>query len=96
MAHQVDQPIWITTRFEGAWFVGRDLGFGQKNSKDAFSQGSNGRDHNPYGFSIWMAGGGIKGGTVYGSTDDFDIPLPKTNVISMTYGQLYFISWIGS
>jgi hypothetical protein len=31
----------------------------------------NGRDHNPYGFSVWMAGGGIKGGTVHGSTDDF-------------------------
>jgi len=30
-----------------------------------------GRDHNPYGFSMWMAGGGVKGGTVYGSTDDF-------------------------
>ena len=36
-----------------------------------FSQGSNGRDHNPYGYSVWMAGGGIKGGTVHGSTDDF-------------------------
>ena len=31
----------------------------------------NGRDHNPYGFTVWMAGGGIKGGTVYGSTDEF-------------------------
>ena len=31
----------------------------------------NGRDHNHYGFSVWMAGGGIKGGTVYGATDDF-------------------------
>ncbi len=30
-----------------------------------------GRDHNPYGFTMWMAGGGIKGGTVYGSTDEF-------------------------
>ncbi len=30
-----------------------------------------GRDHNHYGFSTWMAGGGIKGGTVYGSTDEF-------------------------
>jgi hypothetical protein len=30
-----------------------------------------GRDHNPYGFSMWMAGGGIKGGTVYGATDEF-------------------------
>ncbi len=34
-------------------------------------QGKNGRDHNPYGFSFWMAGGGIKGGTVHGATDDF-------------------------
>ena len=30
-----------------------------------------GRDHNHYGFSVWMAGGGIRGGTVYGATDDF-------------------------
>jgi uncharacterized protein DUF1501 len=30
-----------------------------------------GRDHNPFGFSMWLAGGGIKGGTVYGATDDF-------------------------
>jgi uncharacterized protein (DUF1501 family) len=34
-------------------------------------QGSDGRDHNPYGFSFWMAGGGIKGGVAYGATDDF-------------------------
>ena len=31
----------------------------------------NGRDHNHHGFSMWMAGGGIKGGQVYGSTDEF-------------------------
>ncbi len=31
----------------------------------------NGRDHNHYGFTMWMAGGGVKGGTVYGSTDEF-------------------------
>ena len=30
-----------------------------------------GRDHHPYGFSIWLAGGGIKGGQFYGATDDF-------------------------
>ncbi len=36
-----------------------------------FAQGSDGRDHNQYGFSMWMAGGGIKGGTVYGATDEF-------------------------
>ena len=36
-----------------------------------FSQGNDGRDHNPWGFSIWMAGAGIKGGTVYGATDEY-------------------------
>ncbi len=31
----------------------------------------NGRDHNHYGFTCWLAGGGVRGGTVYGSTDEF-------------------------
>jgi len=35
------------------------------------SEGGDGRDHNPYGFTMWMAGGGVKAGTVYGATDDF-------------------------
>jgi hypothetical protein len=35
------------------------------------SAGRDGRDHHPEGFSIWLAGGGIKGGTAYGATDDF-------------------------
>jgi hypothetical protein len=30
-----------------------------------------GRDHNHYGFSVWLAGGGVRGGTVYGATDEF-------------------------
>ncbi|NNE90141.1 MAG: DUF1501 domain-containing protein, partial [Verrucomicrobiales bacterium] len=34
------------------------------------TQGSDGRDHHPFGFSVWMAGGGIRGGTVHGSTDE--------------------------
>lgn len=35
------------------------------------AQGGDGRDHNPFGFSIWMAGGGVRGGLTYGSTDDY-------------------------
>jgi uncharacterized protein (DUF1501 family) len=31
---------------------------------------STGRDHSPYGFSIWLAGGGVRGGMVYGATDE--------------------------
>ncbi len=36
-----------------------------------FAQGANGRDHNPFGFTVWMAGGGVKPGTIYGATDEF-------------------------
>ena len=36
-----------------------------------FAQGRDGRDHNPHGFSLWMAGGGIRGGMAYGATDEY-------------------------
>lgn len=36
-----------------------------------FAQGEDGRDHNPFGFSMWLAGGGVKGGISYGQTDDW-------------------------
>ena len=35
------------------------------------SQKMNGRDHNPAGFSVWLAGGGVKGGTIVGATDEY-------------------------
>ena len=35
------------------------------------AQGSDGRDHNPHGFSMWMAGAGVKGGVVVGETDEY-------------------------
>jgi hypothetical protein len=36
-----------------------------------FAQGGDGRDHNPQGFTIWLAGGGIRGGMTYGGTDEY-------------------------
>ena len=45
--------------------------WGGEFGRTPFAQGSNGRDHNPFGFSLWMAGGGTKGGSVYGATDEF-------------------------
>ena len=36
-----------------------------------FAQGADGRDHNPFGFTVWLAGGGVKGGMVYGETDEW-------------------------
>jgi len=44
------------------------------------SQGDNGRDHHPYGFSMWMAGGGIKGGQVLGATDEFGVQAAEMRV----------------
>ena len=34
-------------------------------------QGSDGRDHNPQGFTVWLAGGGLQSGVAYGETDEF-------------------------
>jgi uncharacterized protein (DUF1501 family) len=39
--------------------------------KSAAVKVQNGRDHNNYGFTMWLAGGGVKGGMAYGATDDF-------------------------
>jgi uncharacterized protein (DUF1501 family) len=36
-----------------------------------FVQGSDGRDHNPFGFSLWLAGGGLKRGMILGATDEY-------------------------
>jgi hypothetical protein len=40
----------------------------------------NGRDHNHYGFSMWLAGGGVRGGTVYGATDEFGFQAVENKV----------------
>jgi hypothetical protein len=44
--------------------------FGTEFGRTPGTQGSDGRDHHIYGFSVWMAGGGIKGGVVHGRTDE--------------------------
>ena len=44
------------------------------------SQGGKGRDHNPYGFTMWMAGGGVKGGQAVGATDEFGLRAVKDRV----------------
>jgi uncharacterized protein (DUF1501 family) len=44
--------------------------FGRTPTTDT-SEGGGGRDHNHYGFTMWLAGGGVKGGLAYGQTDEF-------------------------
>src|SRR3989440_12650643 len=44
------------------------------------SQGGKGRDHNPYGYTMWLAGGGVKGGQAVGETDEFGLRAVKERI----------------
>ena len=44
------------------------------------SESSDGRDHNPYGFTMWLAGGGVQGGIAYGETDEFGFKAMENRV----------------
>ena len=72
---EVDQPIAaLLTDLERRGLLDETLiVWGGEFGRMPFSEGQNapGRNHNPYGFSMWLAGGGVKGGTAYGETDDF-------------------------
>jgi hypothetical protein len=47
--------------------------WGGEFGRTPMSEGSNGRDHNPYGFTMWFAGGGVKPGQVIGATDELGL-----------------------
>jgi hypothetical protein len=47
--------------------------WGGEFGRTPMSESGNGRDHNPYGFTMWLAGGGIKGGVTYGATDEIGL-----------------------
>ena len=55
--------------------------FGRTPMAQEQAAGKDGRDHNPYGFTMWMAGGGVRGGVTYGGTDEYGyFALPGTEV----------------
>ena len=72
-AHAVDQPIaGLLKDLKSRGLLEETLvvwtgEFG----RTPFAQGSDGRDHNPSAFSMWMAGAGVKGGTIFGKTDEY-------------------------
>jgi hypothetical protein len=72
-AHAVDQPIAaLLEDLQQRGLLDETLVvWSGEFGRTPFAQGSDGRDHNPFGFSLWMAGGGVKGGTIYGQTDEF-------------------------
>lgn len=79
LARQIDQPVaaLLTDLKQRGMFddtlviFGGE--FGRTPTVELSADGNSllGRDHNQYGFSVWLAGGGIRGGTVHGATDDF-------------------------
>ncbi|MBI81731.1 MAG: sulfatase [Planctomycetaceae bacterium] len=73
MARQVDQPIaaLIKDLKQRGMLDETLVVWAGEFGRTPFAQGTNGRDHDPFGFSIWLAGGGIQGGTIYGATDDY-------------------------
>jgi hypothetical protein len=76
-ARQIDQPLGaLMTDLKQRGLLDSTLviwggEFGRTPTKDRNGNANPGRDHNAKGFSLWMAGGGVKGGTVYGATDEF-------------------------
>jgi hypothetical protein len=73
MADQVDQPLagLIQDLDQRGLLEETLIVWTGEFGRTPFSQGGNGRDHNPFGFSVWLAGGGIRGGVAHGATDEF-------------------------
>ncbi|MBL8230762.1 MAG: DUF1501 domain-containing protein [Bryobacterales bacterium] len=69
---QVDQPIAGLLRDLKQRGLLKDtiVAFVTEFGRTPGAQGLDGRDHHPYGFTVWLAGGGIKGGVVHGATDE--------------------------
>lgn len=72
-AREVDQPIAGLLKDLKARGMLKDtlVIWGGEFGRTPVVQGGDGRDHNPYGYSMWMAGGGLKPGISHGATDDF-------------------------
>lgn len=72
-AREVDKPIAGLLKDLKARGLLEDtlVWWGGEFGRTPVAEGNNGRDHNPEGFTMWLAGGGVKGGTRYGATDDY-------------------------
>lgn len=72
-ARAVDQPIAALLRdLRGRGLLDSTIVlWAGEFGRTPFAQGSNGRDHNPFGFTVWLAGGGFRGGMAHGATDEF-------------------------
>ena len=73
MCRAVDQPIaGLLTDLKQRGMLDETLViWGGEFGRTPTAENANGRDHNPHGFSVWMAGGGVRAGLTYGQTDDY-------------------------
>lgn len=72
LTHSVDRPIagLLTDLQQRGLLDSTLIVWAGEFGRTPIAQGASGRDHHPYGFSTWMAGGGIRGGKVIGATDE--------------------------
>ena len=72
-AQEVDKPIAGLLRDLKSRGLLEDtlVVWGGELGRTPTAEGKDGRDHHPYGFTTWMAGGGVRGGMAYGATDDY-------------------------
>ena len=72
LSMQVDRPIaGLITDLKQRGLLNETLVvFATEFGRTPGTQGADGRDHHPYGFSVWLAGGGLKGGIAHGATDE--------------------------
>jgi hypothetical protein len=71
--HAVDQPVAaLLTDLKSRGLLEDTLVlWGGEFGRTPTAEGNNGREHHPFGFTMWMAGGGVRGGMVHGATDEF-------------------------
>lgn len=81
-AYAVDQPIGalLTDLKQRGMMEDTLVVWGTEFGRTPVAQGSNGRDHNPAGFTVWLAGAGIEGGVSHGETDEFGYYAVKDKV----------------
>lgn len=81
-AKNVDQPIAALIKDLKQRDLLKDtlIVWGGEFGRTPVAENGNGRDHNHHGFSMWLAGGGVKGGMAYGSTDEFGFAAVENKV----------------
>ncbi len=96
LAQAIDQPIGgLLIDLERRGLLDETIVvFATEFGRTPGSQGTDGRDHHIFGFSVWMAGGGLKRGVVHGATDEIGSMQPRAGITSLIFTPPSCISWV--